>query len=236
MTAIHRFAVGSIRCAVVTDWMQPAPFEGPLSMFYAPASGVSEAALADALAEEGEGRSTIDVGYNCLIFETASQLALIDTGLGPGFTGYGEWFTPLVGRLVRGVQDFGAADVTSVLFTHLHLDHVRGAVHSDDPTFPNAKHRAHSAEIAFSRSEAATHAVGGDAEEPRRAIARLGASLVGFGEAEAVMPGVHAVTSAGAHGGPHGLPHHIGRRVSGLRGRHVLRPDPAPPAELRHSV
>lgn len=94
---------------------------------------MSEAALAEALAEEGDGRSTTAIGYNCLIAESSTELVVIDTGgLGLGFTGYGEWFTPLVGRLVQGVQDFGfsPADVTSVLFTHLHQDHVRGAVHA----------------------------------------------------------------------------------------------------------
>ena len=70
-------------------------------MFYAPESGVSEPELAAALAEEGEGRTTIAVGYNCLIVESATQRTAIDTGLGPGFAGYGEWFAPYPWKELR---------------------------------------------------------------------------------------------------------------------------------------
>ena len=83
----------------------------------------------------------------CLLVETGDRRILIDTGLGDKqdakfrshFHPHGE--ASLLGSLAEaGLQP---ADITDVLLTHLHFDHVGGAVQYDDagrlvPAFPNA--------------------------------------------------------------------------------------------------
>lgn len=96
---IHRFEVGRLRCAVVSDGQPEPPFEPPLSAFFTPECGVPEPELTAAIAAEDPARTTLTCGYNCLVVETIAGLAIIDTGLGARFFGYGPAIEPLVGRL-----------------------------------------------------------------------------------------------------------------------------------------
>lgn len=83
---VYEFRVNDLRCAVVSDGAAAAP----LSIFFNPETGVSEAALRQGLADDGSGRTIIDVNYNCLLVRGDSGTVLIDTGLGERFLGYGE--------------------------------------------------------------------------------------------------------------------------------------------------
>lgn len=83
----------------------------------------------------------------CLLVETSDRKILVDTGIGDKqgdkfrshFEPHGE--DSLLGSLkTRGLQP---EEITDVLLTHLHFDHVGGAVRYDEneqlvPTFPNA--------------------------------------------------------------------------------------------------
>lgn len=83
----------------------------------------------------------------CLLVETGDRKILIDTGMGhkqdekfrSHFQPFGEK-TLLSSLAEKGLQ---ATDITDVFLTHLHFDHVGGAVQLDAngkfvPTFPNA--------------------------------------------------------------------------------------------------
>lgn len=83
----------------------------------------------------------------CLLIEQDDRRILIDTGIGDKqgakfrshFEPHGE--DTLLGSITK--CGFGAEDITDVLITHLHFDHVGGAVRYNDagklvPTFPNA--------------------------------------------------------------------------------------------------
>lgn len=63
---IYRFPVGRLDCAVVSDGQMEPPWEPPLSAFFTPGSGVPGQDLSDALAAEGDERTTLACGYNCL--------------------------------------------------------------------------------------------------------------------------------------------------------------------------
>ena len=83
----------------------------------------------------------------CLLIETADRKILVDTGIGDKqdekfrshFEPHGE--DTLLGSLAKlGLE---ASDISDVFLTHLHFDHVGGAVKRDEagklvPTFPNA--------------------------------------------------------------------------------------------------
>lgn len=84
----------------------------------------------------------------CLLVEDGNQLILIDTGLGDKQDEkfFGHYYRHGDASLLGSIKKAGFApeDVTDVLLTHLHFDHVGGAVKYDgtrsrlEPTFPNA--------------------------------------------------------------------------------------------------
>jgi len=85
----------------------------------------------------------------CLLLETANKLILIDTGMGDKQDErFRSHFQPHDGGgLVSALNEkgFEAEDITDVLITHFHFDHVGGAVSLDAkgalvPTLPNAKY------------------------------------------------------------------------------------------------
>lgn len=193
---IRRIQVGGLACAVISDGQPVSPWEPQFGMFFTPETGVPESELASAVADEGQGRTTLTCGYNCLCVETSAGLAVIDSGLGPGFLGYGPDIGAQVGkfgdRLAEG--GFAPAEVAAVVFTHLHQDHVRGATWSGSPTFANATGFAHAAEIAYWK-----HQLGDDphAESAREAIHLFGDRLRGFGYGTEILPQVRTIDAAG---------------------------------------
>ncbi|TLV00898.1 MBL fold metallo-hydrolase [Dyadobacter luticola] len=84
----------------------------------------------------------------CLLIEDGDRLILIDTGMGDKqdakFFSYYDPHGDATLQSSIANAGFQPADITDVILTHLHFDHVGGAVHfSSDgsqllPTFPNA--------------------------------------------------------------------------------------------------
>ena len=93
----------------------------------------------------------------CLLVEDGDRLILIDTGMGDKqsekFFGYYEPHGDAT--LLKSVREAGFApeDVTDVLLTHLHFDHVGGAVVRDGEklrlTFPNAAYWSEADHLAW---------------------------------------------------------------------------------------
>ncbi len=82
----------------------------------------------------------------CLLVATGKRLILIDTGIGNKqsakfFSHFEPHGTATLAKSLAN-HGFSLADITDVLLTHLHFDHVGGAVSRIDgnlvPTFPNA--------------------------------------------------------------------------------------------------
>jgi glyoxylase-like metal-dependent hydrolase (beta-lactamase superfamily II) len=80
----------------------------------------------------------LEMAIGCFLVRTNGRNVLIDAGLGtltlPGFTG---------GHLLEELAKAGLApdDVTDVVFTHLHFDHVGWATQKGTVIFPNATYR-----------------------------------------------------------------------------------------------
>jgi glyoxylase-like metal-dependent hydrolase (beta-lactamase superfamily II) len=181
----------------------PPPWEPPLEEFFTRASGVPGHELRAAVAAEGQGRTTVACGYNCLLVETVDGHAVVDTGLGARFFGYGPRIEPLVGRLGDGLASAGASatELAAVVFTHLHQDHCRGATWSGKLTFPRAAGFAHAAEVAFWSDPDAAAGTGLVADEhtesAREAINLIGKRLHEFDDDTEIMPGVRTVGAEG---------------------------------------
>ena len=197
---LYPLTVGGLSCAVISDGQMAPPWEPPLEAFFTPEAGVPDGELRAALTQAGRQKTTISCGYNCVLVETSDGHAVIDTGLGARFLGYGRPIEPLVGKLGDGLASAGApaTELAAVVFTHLHQDHCRGATWSGELTFPRAKGFAHAAEVAFwSGAEAADGASEGHLGEAREAIRQFGERLRPFDHDSEILPGVHIVDAAG---------------------------------------
>lgn len=87
----------------------------------------------------------------CLLYEADGRLLLVDTGIGDKQDAkfFGHYDLQGDATLTGSIRAAGydVADVTDVLLTHLHFDHVGGAVLRSDnelrPVFPNATYWVH---------------------------------------------------------------------------------------------
>ena len=64
---IYRFTVGRLGCAVVSDGQMEPPPAPLVEAFFTPATGTPERELRAALAAEGQDRTLLRCGYNCLL-------------------------------------------------------------------------------------------------------------------------------------------------------------------------
>jgi glyoxylase-like metal-dependent hydrolase (beta-lactamase superfamily II) len=89
---------------------------------------------------------------HCFLIRTGGATVLVDAGTGPGWAPATQWFGR-PGRLLDELETLGVApvDVTHLVLTHLHLDHVGWVVHGPadrpEPTFPQARHVVQRAEL-----------------------------------------------------------------------------------------
>jgi glyoxylase-like metal-dependent hydrolase (beta-lactamase superfamily II) len=81
------------------------------------------------------------------LVRTSDRTVLIDAGYGPNNTSS----MSDGGSLLRNLAAVGVAttDVTDVVFTHLHPDHIGWAVSEGKLTFENATHRCHAADWTY---------------------------------------------------------------------------------------
>lgn len=94
----------------------------------------------------------LPVSYGCFLIDDGSRLVMVDTGFGlnaPDMPG------GAAGHMPAGLAALGLtpADVTHVVHTHLHPDHILGDLDLERaPFFPNAPVVTHTDEAAYWRS------------------------------------------------------------------------------------
>lgn len=84
----------------------------------------------------------------CWLIEDGDRLILVDTGIGDKQSEkfFSHYHLNGDANLIKSIKNlgFGAEDITDVILTHLHFDHVGGAVYRNEDkyqlTFPNAKY------------------------------------------------------------------------------------------------
>jgi glyoxylase-like metal-dependent hydrolase (beta-lactamase superfamily II) len=224
-TGVHRHAVGAITLRTIND----GEFGVPPGFV---AANAPPGALADALAEAGQNGDAFVTRSLNLLIETGGELVLVDTGFGG--------LQPGTGRLLPRLAGEGVApeDVTLVLLTHLHADHVLGAVDAaGKPAFPNARYLINRAERAFWASEPGLDelVLPDEAKQQFRAGAKgvidaLGSVLEEVAPGDEIAPGV-TVLEAYGH-----TPGHVAVEIvsNGAGLLHVVDAATDPVLSLRH--
>ena len=97
-----------------------------------------------------DSNNLIDLGARLLLIEEGNRLTLVDTGMGNKqsekfFGYYSLWGTHSIEKSLQQ-HGFHPNDITDVFLTHLHFDHVGGAVQWNkdrsgyETTFKNARY------------------------------------------------------------------------------------------------
>ena len=124
---------------------------------------------------------TLELAMGGFLVRTGERLVLVDAGVGridnPKYEG---------GALLRSLAELGVtpADVTDVVLTHLHFDHVGWATQRGEVVFPRATYRCHAADWS--------HFVDGPAPEAGsvRKLSPLAGQLELFDADTTLAPGI----------------------------------------------
>ncbi len=141
MRAIQRFSLGEMRLTVIDDQL----FTVPTAIFGAnqPAGSVDEL-----FAKYGLAQEFANMQAQVVLAEIGDAKVLIDTGMGDITL---PDSTPDNGRLFAGLAAVGIApeDITHVLLTHGHYDHIGGVSADGQACFPNAEHFMAQSELEY---------------------------------------------------------------------------------------
>ncbi len=131
------------------------------------------------------------------LWQTEAATVLFDAGSGPGFM-------PSAGKIADSLAALGLSpdDITHVVFTHGHPDHLWGATDDfDEPLFYNARHLMGAEEHAYWTDPATVDTIGAARQSfaagASRRLELLGAGVELFGAGDTVLPGITAVATPG---------------------------------------
>ena len=133
----YSFRVGDIRITALSDGSVPGDLHELLRD--------TTHQKTDALLKKGFVANPVEISINVFMFKLAGRLFLVDTGSGDLFpAGFG-------GKLLQSLAAAGVhpEEVTDILLTHAHDDHMGGLVHNGVLAFPNATVHVGKADVAF---------------------------------------------------------------------------------------
>jgi glyoxylase-like metal-dependent hydrolase (beta-lactamase superfamily II) len=201
VSAFYRYPMGDAMLTVIQDGF--SAIEPQFLAVNAP-----EEALA--LAQESNLPIPFNSTFNVTLVENGDRRIIIDTGLGaamamPGFSG---------GNLIPTLEALGlsAADITDVVISHFHPDHIGGALAQEGLMFPNAMHHFPQPEQDFLANAPADNEQLAPLIQMANAMlmpAQEGDQLTLYNAEAEVVPGVQAVAAPGH------TPGHMAFLVSG---------------------
>jgi len=209
----YSMTLGDAKVAVVSDgWFSFNPPHPTL------AANATKEQVDSALKAAFVDPADVRVQVNCLLIKTPRDTVLIDTGTGGAFGATN-------GKLVANLANMGVApaDITAVIITHLHGDHMLGLLNAEGRSnFASAEHIVHKAEHDFwaadahdfSQSKLPKDMLPGFIEGAKKVIAGANFTLA-EGEKE-VRPGITVLRLPGH------TPGHIGIQIDGGAGRNNL--------------
>ncbi|MEM9781673.1 MAG: MBL fold metallo-hydrolase [Pseudomonadota bacterium] len=184
-----RFEVGAFEVTSILDGA--VQIDGPHPIFGQNVSAEDVAELAEA---NFLPPTRMEAPFSVTLVNTGSELILFDTG-------NGARRRPNAGLLLErlGALGLSPGDITHVVITHFHGDHIGGLTEGDDPAFPNAAYIIGAAEFDFWTNE---DLLADDAMRPRVQIVQD--KVVPFAEqatmitpGDSVVSGIEAVDCSG---------------------------------------
>lgn len=134
---------------------------------------------------------------NVTLFRDGVNTVLFDVGAGPDFQ-------PTAGKLPEAMEalDLAADDVTHVVFTHAHPDHLWGLLDEfDDPVFANAAFLIGQAEFDYWTDPDTVNTIGeartSFAVGAARRLEAIADRVAFFGDGQEILPGVAARLTPG---------------------------------------
>lgn len=197
LRAVHRFGLGDMKITVLDD----ASFIFPAPAF---AANQPEGSIDALLSRYGLPTDFVNLHMQVTLVENGTAKVLLDTGMGD--VTFPE--NPVDnGRLSASLAAVGltADDITHVVLSHGHPDHVGGVSENGVPCFKNATYLMPPSELEFwtqKPSEEASFfnfmlAVGSAKLDPVRSMIKT------YGDGDEVAPGITAIAAPG-----HTLGHH----------------------------
>ncbi|MEO3415115.1 MBL fold metallo-hydrolase [Roseovarius sp. CAU 1744] len=153
--------------------------------------------LVPLLAEYGLSKEQLDPPCNLALYRDDEKTVLFDAGSGPDFM-------PTAGKLVDSLDAVGLApdDVTHVVFTHAHPDHIWGLLDEfDDPLFTGATYMMGRAEWDYWWNPETVNTIGharaAFAVGAKRRMEAIEDQVEFFDDGQEILPGISAVASYG---------------------------------------
>lgn len=209
----YRFNLGSFEVTALLDGGRPG--DGPHPIFGHDQDPGTVAAL---LEENFLPADSFVNGFTPVLVNTGSELVLFDTGLGAGQRENGLGQT----RQRMEASGYSPDDVTLVVLTHFHGDHIGGLMEDGAPAYPNARYAAGQAEYDFWTSEEARSGERqGNAQAVETSVVPLAEQMTFLAEGDEVTGGITAVEAFGH------TPGHLIFRLETDGGQLVLTADTA---------
>lgn len=166
----------------------------PGSMFF---DALPQSELAPILTANNISREQVEPPCNLTLLRDEDRVVLFDAGSGPGFM-------PSAGEIVDSLDaaDVAPEDVTHVIFTHAHPDHLWGILDDfDDLVFYNAEHMIAQSEWDYWTDPNTVNSIGearaSFAVGAARRLAEIEDQIRFFKDGEEVVPGVMAHMTPG---------------------------------------
>lgn len=206
------FGLGAFKLTVINDGTRASGNPHEIYGLDQPAEAVS--AL---LAENFLPTAGFINGFSPALVDTGPELVLFDTGFGEAGREMGT------GRLIDGITAAGysADQVSVVVLTHMHGDHIGGLTAAGKPAFANARYVAGQVEFDFWRSRSR---IGTPAENGHKAVLEkvvpLAEKMTFIGDGAEIVPGVVSIAAFGHSPGHMVFRLEIGRQSAASDGGH----------------
>lgn len=139
----------------------------------------------------------LDPPCNVTLLRRGDEVVLFDAGAGRNFM-------PSAGKLPDALSRAGVSpeDVTHLVFTHAHPDHLWGVLDDfDEPVFPNAQHLMGGVEYRFWSNPETVNAISPERQSfaagALRRLDMLGDAVATFEDGDTVLSGVTAMMTPG---------------------------------------
>lgn len=166
----------------------------PGGMFF---DDLPQAELLPILKDAGVARDQVTPPCNLTLFRHQGRLVLFDAGAGPSFM-------PSAGTILDSLEalDIAAEDITHVVFTHAHPDHIWGVLDDfDDQVFFEAEHMIAQAEWDYWTNPETVDTIGdmraSFAVGAARRLDAIAEQITLFKDQDEILPGVMAHMTPG---------------------------------------